>query len=192
MPELLELAKPILAVLYREEVLLESFISELKVERLSEAFYFESLQSYYSKEMGQNLIQRFLSLKGFIRKHELLGFKLWAMGKEREYALDSKRRINIDPGYVDESHLVLASSKKRGGRLYMGEGVCAEIEYLFVYGGFKPLYWTYADYRDKRVREFFQRVRRDFLEQLNLARQGKELVVYRFAKDKLHEEVKAW
>ena len=47
-------------------------------------------------------------------------------------------------------------SKKRGGRIYLGEGVYAEMEYLYVYGGFRPRYWTYGDYRDKRVREFFE------------------------------------
>ncbi|MFN3265159.1 MAG: DUF4416 family protein, partial [Aquificaceae bacterium] len=79
-----------------------------------------------------------------------------------------------------------------GGRLYLGGSVYAEIEYLYLYGNFRPLYWTYGDYRDKGVREFFEGVREDFLRQLNLAREGKELVVYRFAQDELYKEVKAW
>lgn len=66
------------------------------------------------------------------------------------------------------------------------------MEYLFVYGHFRPLYWTYGDYRDKRVKAFFESVRGDFLEQLNLARQSEELVVYRFTQDKLYEEIKTW
>ncbi len=188
----MELAKPVMAILYREEGLLEDFLLNLKVERVSQSFYFEGLQRYYGKEMGERLFKRFLTLKGFMKKEELVDFKLWAMNMERKYALDSKRRLNIDPGYVDESHLVLASSKKRGGRLYLGKGVYGEMEYLFVYGHFRPLYWTYGDYRDKRVKAFFESVREDFLEQLNLARQSKELVVNRFTQDKLYEEIKAW
>ncbi len=192
MREAIELAKPIIAILYRKEELVKDFLSDHKVERISQSFYFEGLQKYYGKEMGEGLFKRFVSFKGFMKKEELVDFKLWAMDKERKYALDSKRRLNIDPGYVDESHLVLASSKRRGGRLYLGKGVYSEMEYLYIYGGFRPLYWTYGDYRNKRVKEFFEKVRKDFLEQLNLARQSKELVVYRFTQDKLYEEIKTW
>ncbi|RME10711.1 MAG: DUF4416 family protein [Aquificota bacterium] len=187
-----ELAKPILAVLYRERSLMEYFLSGLDVERVSQDFYFEGLQRYYGREMGDGLLKRFFSLSGLMKKEELRDFKLWAMRREEEYSCHGRRGLNIDPGYVDESHLVLASSKRRGGRLYLGGSVYAEIEYLYLYGNFRPLYWTYGDYRDKGVREFFEGVREDFLRQLNLAREGKELVVYRFAQDELYKEVKAW
>ncbi|MCS6958244.1 MAG: DUF4416 family protein [Aquificaceae bacterium] len=186
------LAKPVMAVLYADWNLLEVFLSELPVEDLSEPFYFQSLQGYYSREMGEGLHKVFLSLKGLIRREDLVKFKLWTVEKERLYSCEGKRRLNIDPGYVDESHLVLASSKRRGGRLYLGMGVFGEMEYLYVYGGFRPLYWTYTDYRNRQVRDFFERVRDRFLEQLNLARKGKELIVYRFLKDELYEEVQTW
>ncbi len=192
MRELWELAKPILAILYRNENLLEAFLAELQVERSLKGIYFEGLQRYYGREMGEGLLKIFVSLSGLVRKQDLRDFKLWAIRREEEYACGGKRTLNIDPGYVDESHLVLASSKKRGGRLYLGSGVYAEMEYLYLYGNFKALYWTYGDYRDRRVIEFFERVREDFLRKLNLARQGKELIVYGFTEDKLYEEVKAW
>lgn len=189
---MMELAKPVLAVLYREESILKEFLCDLEVEKLSPAFYFEGLQRYYGREMGEGLLKRFISLSGLMEKEELKDFKLWAMGKEEEYSCSGKRSINIDPGYVDESQLVLASSKRRGGRFYLGNGVYAEMEYLYLYGKFRPLYWTYGDYRDNRVKRFFEDVREDLLRQLNLARQGKELIVYRFTQDKLYKEVKAW
>lgn len=186
-----ELAKPVLAILYRSRELLEDFLSELEIERRSEEFYFEGLQRYYGREMGEGLLKSFVSLAGFIRREELKEFKLWAMERERDYSCKGKRTLNVDPGYVDESHLVLASSKKRGGRIYLGAGVYAEIEYLYLYGGFRPLYWTYADYRDYRVRQFFERVREDFLLQSNSARKAGELIVYRFSQNELYKEFKA-
>ncbi|MCS7171537.1 MAG: DUF4416 family protein [Aquificaceae bacterium] len=186
------LAKPVMAVLYSDKDALEKFLKELSVERISEPFYFQGLQRYYGSEMGEGLLKVFLSLKGFMKREELKHFKLWSMEREVTYSKNEKRRLNIDPGYVEESHLVLASSKKRGGRLYLGEGVYGEMEYLYLYGGFRPLYWTYGDYRDVRVRSFFERVREDFLSSLNLARQGKEFVLYGFTKDKLYEEIKTW
>ena len=185
------LAKPVLALLYSDRALLEDFLADLCLERRSEEFYFESVQRYYSKEMGSPLHKVFVSLKCLMRREELREFKLWSMRKEEEYKADGRRRLNIDPGYVDESHLVLASSKKRGGRFYLGGGVFAEMEYLFVYGSFRPLYWTYADYRDKRVRAFFELVREDFLESLKLANRGNKLILCRFSEDELYEEVHA-
>lgn len=182
----MELAKPILAILYSNEYVLKEFLAQLEFGLLSEPFYFEGLQRYYGREMGDKLYKRFIELKGLIKKESLVDFKLWTMEKEKLFALENKRRLNIDPGYVDESHLILASSKKRGGRIYFGKGVYAEMEYLYLYGAFRPLYWTYGDYRDKRVKEFFERVRENFLEELKLARKGYKLRLLEFSKDKLY------
>jgi hypothetical protein len=176
----MELAKPILSVIYREEHVLKEFLKALTVDHLSEPFAFASIQNYYSKEMGGDLLKVFLSLTGLIKKEELVSFKLWAMKKEKDYSSHGKRQLNIDPGYVDENHLVLASSKKRGGRLYLGRGVYAEIEYLFLYGGFRALYWTYADYRDKKVVDFFEKVRKAFLDELKATKHGSELRLLSF------------
>lgn len=170
----MELAKPILSVIYREERVLREFLKDLKVDHFSEPFAFASIQNYYSEEMGEGLLRVFLSLTGLIKKEELASFKLWAMKKEKDYSPHGRRYLNIDPGYVDESHLVLASSKKRGGRLYLGKGVYAEIEYLFLYGSFRALYWTYADYRNKKVIGFFEKVRKAFLSELKIAKHGNE------------------
>ncbi|RMH81316.1 MAG: DUF4416 family protein [Acidobacteria bacterium] len=188
----MELARPVVAVLYSKEEKLKDLIGELSIREVSQSFLFPNLQRYYSKEMGGELYKVFLCLDGFMQKEDLKEFKLWSLEKEKEFSKEGRRTLNIDPGYVDESHLVLASSKKRGGRLYLGEGVYAEIEYLYLYGGFRPLYWTYWDYRDRRVREFFQKVRENYLKNLNLAWKGEEFVLYRFSKDKVHKEVKAW
>ncbi|MFN7064558.1 MAG: DUF4416 family protein [Aquificaceae bacterium] len=182
----MELSKPIIALLYREEELFETFLSELKWELLSKSLYFEGLQRYYGREMGKGLCKRFLSLQGLMKKEDLVAFKLWAMKKEKDYKLEDRRRLNIDVGYVDESHLILASSKKRGGRVYLGNGIYAEMEYLYLYGAFRPLYWTYGDYRDERVRGFFEAVRESFLKELNFARKGHKLWLLDFSKDKLY------
>ncbi|MEN3028975.1 MAG: DUF4416 family protein [Aquificaceae bacterium] len=186
------LAKPIISLLYRERELLQEFLSDLPVERLSEPFYFQSLQRYYGREMGEGLHKVLFSFKGLMRREELKEFKKWARERERHFSLEGRRALNIDPGYVEESHLILASSKKRGGRFYLGEGVYAEIEYLYVYGAFRPLYWTYGDYRDIRVRRFFERVREDFLRELKLTGKGEELVVYRFTQYELYQSIEPW
>lgn len=158
---------------------------------MSEPFFFESIQSYYSREMGENLLKVFVSLKGLIRKDDLKVYKLWSVRWEKHLSVNGRRRLNIDPGYVDRHQLVLASSKARGGRIFLGEGVFAEIEYLYVHGAFRPLFWTYADYRDKKVKEFFHTVRKDYLRELKFAQDGYYLITDFSSEELLHEKVHA-
>ena len=80
---------------------------------------------------------------------------------ERQFLFpDSERRmINLDPGVLTVDHLVLASHKSAGHRLYLGDGVYAELELWYVNGGFEPLPWTYLDYKTKEARVFFEKTR---------------------------------
>ncbi|AAC06686.1 DUF4416 family protein [Aquifex aeolicus] len=136
-----------------------------EIEEVSKEFYFPFLENYYGREMGKPLKKIYLSLKGLKNKEELVEVKLKAMELEEELSEEGKRSVNLDPGYLDESQLILASHKRRGARVYLGSGIYAEIELLFVYRDFRPIYWTYRDYRHPEVREFFRRVRKRFLKE---------------------------
>jgi hypothetical protein len=57
-----------------------------------------------------------------------------------------KRRVNIDPGYLSASQLVLASTKPFAHRIYIERGIWAEVTLLFKQGSFTSLPWTYPDY----------------------------------------------
>jgi hypothetical protein len=56
------------------------------------------------------------------------------------------RRVNIDPGYLSASQLVLASTKPFSHRIYLERGIWAEVTLLFKKGSFTSLPWTYPDY----------------------------------------------
>lgn len=187
----MELSKPILCISYTDKKKLEGLLSSLSVENITEPFFFPHIQKYYSKEMGENILKVYLSLKGLMDKESLADFKLWAINQELLFSQDGKRKLNIDPGYIDESHLMLTSSKRRGGRVYLGRGVYAEIEYLFVHGGFRALYWTYADYRDRRVKSFFEMVRRSFLDELKATKRWNKLRLVSFSEHEVYEALQA-
>jgi hypothetical protein len=80
--------------------------------------------------------------------------------------LGSRRRINLDPGYVDLSKLVLATTKNHQHRLYLGQGVYGEVTLRFTRKSFRPWEWTYPDYRSEHYVQFFNEVRNTYLEQL--------------------------
>ncbi|OGP90064.1 MAG: hypothetical protein A2031_05045, partial [Deltaproteobacteria bacterium RBG_19FT_COMBO_43_11] len=66
---------------------------------------------YYCPEMGENIIRRFMSMEKLIRPEGLPDIKLATNETEKRSALDNQRRVNIDPGYISQAHLILATGK---------------------------------------------------------------------------------
>jgi hypothetical protein len=125
---------------------------------------------YYREEMGENLLRKFVSCERLISPEDLVRIKLET--NTMELALSSapspsfSRRVNIDPGYLDATKLVLASTKHQAHRLYLSQGIYAEVTLLYHHGAFHPFLYTYADYRWPETHEFLRRVRTRYLEQL--------------------------
>jgi len=125
---------------------------------------------YYEREMGSELQRLFWSFEPLIAPDTLAGIKRETNAVERAYAMDEgqrwRRRVNLDPGYVDLAKLVLATTKDRQHRLYLGQGIYAEVTLRFTAGRFAPWEWTYPDYRTPEYLAFFDAVRRRYRQQL--------------------------
>lgn len=124
--------------------------------------------SYYAAEMGENLKRKFISFQRLIRPEDLSDIKLTTNLIEEQLALplDKKRRVNIDPGYVSASKMVLASTKDHSHRLYLNKGIFAEITLKFANKTFQPWEWTYPDYKAEAYIEVFNRIRKIYMSQL--------------------------
>jgi len=132
------------------------------VEAESPPFDF-TMTDYYTGEMGGNLKKRFYCFSVPVSPGDLPEIKLFTNGVELEFARreggETRRRVNIDPGYVTLSKLVLASTKDYSHRIYVGGGIYAEVTLRFVGGTFIPLETTYPDYKTPLAIEFFNGVR---------------------------------
>jgi len=126
--------------------------------------------NYYREEMGENLLRKFVSCELLISPEDLVRIKLETNTLELSLSStpfpSSPRRVNIDPGYLDATKLVLASTKNQAHRLYLSQGIYAEVTLLYHHGAFHPFLYTYADYRWPGTHEFLRRVRTQYLEQL--------------------------
>jgi hypothetical protein len=143
------------------EKLLCDFLGEADTKSEAIDFVFTD---YYEEEMGWNLVRKWISLKRDFTQPEIVRTKLKTIGVERELAFpDGRRRVNLDPGYVTGSKLVLASTKDFSHRIYLWGGIFAEVTLLFEHGSFVPLRWTYPDYRTNTALLYFKDVRRVFL-----------------------------
>ncbi len=114
--------------------------------------------------MGIGLKKRLVAFKQLIDPFELVESKLQSGRWEDEYQSvfdgPESRAVNIDPGYVSEAKVVLATMKDRDHRLYLGEGVFGEITLYFqLPGRWVPSRWTYPDYRDDDYHAFFHACR---------------------------------
>jgi len=128
---------------------------------------------YYTREMGWPLHRRFTSFKNLVRPEEIAGIKLTTNEFESRHLQDGGRRINIDPGYISLERLVLATGKNYTHRIYLTKGIYADLTLVFQRGSFRPLGWTYKDYADPKVIDYFNDVRERYKRQIREQGEGR-------------------
>jgi hypothetical protein len=119
---------------------------------------------YYELEMGENLRRWFVSFERLIDPGELAAIKLLTNELEERIGYDcglpaGRRPVNLDPGYLSLSKLVLATTKDFSHRIYLRDGIFAESTLHFEHGHWVPWPWTYPDCADGRYHGFFTEVR---------------------------------
>lgn len=121
--------------------------------------------NYYEKEMGKNLKRHWFATEKIIALDKLIDLKKYAIKIEGKFTgQEKKRRINLDPGLLTLANFVLASTKNYSHRIYLGDGIFAEVTLIYRNRSFQALDWTYPDYRQNI--EFFNEVRNKFHQQL--------------------------
>jgi Domain of unknown function (DUF4416) len=77
---------------------------------------------------------------------------------EAEYAQTSEhleeRPLNLDPGYTTQAKLVLATTKDRDHRIYLRDGMFAEVTLTYVGKQWTHHRWSYPSYRTQEVAAF--------------------------------------
>ena len=119
--------------------------------------------TYYEKEMGAPLSRRLVVFKTLVEQTELAAIKQMTNVLEQTYKRQGQRRINIDPGYLLPERFVLATGKNFTHRIYVGQGIYADLTLIFQKGAFRTLPWTYPDYADKHLIDFLTLVRKKYM-----------------------------
>lgn len=157
----------IVAATFSGEAVLNAALARLTAQygplaMQSDVFDF-TMTDYYEAEMGAGLKKRFYCFERTIDPGSLPDIKLFTNALEIEYSADSSgnpsRTVNLDPGYVTLSKLVLATTKDYSHRVYIGKGICGEVTLRFLRGTFTPFDHTYPDYRLPLAIGFFNYVR---------------------------------
>ena len=118
-----------------------------------------SFTDYYREEMGEGLVKSYITFGTAIDREALAGIKVSTNDLERQFAVSGRRTVNLDPGYLAADKLVLASTKDFYHRVYLSQGIFAEVTLHYRKGKYRFFSWTFPDYREPGFLEFLEKVR---------------------------------
>ncbi len=142
---------------------LEQFLGGLDYESGPIPF---SLTSYYDPELGTPITRRILSFGRPLPLDGLAEVKLATNSLEQEWAQDGRRLFNLDPGYLTQERLVLATGKNFTHRVYLSQGIWADLTLIFQRGDWVALPWTFPDYATPEVKTHLTRIREMYRDSL--------------------------
>ncbi len=160
------------AVCFTGDITLEAVLLKLKtlfgpVDERSPVYDFDRFTDYYKPEMGSGLQKLFISFQRLHLPEALIDFKHKSNLLEMDYtAQKGRRRVNIDPGYLTDAKIVLATTKDYSHRLYLGKGIYGDLHLSYRNGRYRPQPWTYPDYSQPLALEYFSKIRELYRRQL--------------------------
>lgn len=127
------------------------------IARESDLFDFDQTD-YYRQQMGADLKKVIWAFESLADPGDLASWKIQSNSWERSCPSPASgtvlRPLNLDPGYLSEGKLVLATTKDRDHRVYLGRGIFAESTLYFHKQQWQPHDWTYPDFCSAAYRSF--------------------------------------
>jgi hypothetical protein len=122
--------------------------------------------TYYNSEMGENLKRLWISFEKLILSSQLASIKVFTNSLEDSFAINSKRQINIDPGYITPANVILATTKDYSHRIYLDKGIYGEVTTIYKKNGYIKLPWSYPDYLSDIATKFLLDARQTLIARL--------------------------
>ncbi len=125
---------------------------------------------YYDSTMGTGLRKRIWVFDTLVDPLRLPDIKHHTIEIERQLAESGRypeaRPLNLDPGLLQLGKFILATTKDQVQRIYLRDGIFAEVTLRYQGGAYEIWPWTYADYREADVRAFLNNARSVLFERL--------------------------
>jgi hypothetical protein len=159
------LVKRITGILYPDDARLEWTLDGLtrlwgEPEIVSGPVPFDKTDYY--KDIAPRLTRRFACFPGLAGAGGLPDWKRQTHELEEESASlagRDTRTVNIDPGYVDGARLILASTKDHAHRVWLRDGIYAEVTLRWRFGRWVSFDYTFPDFRSGVYDGFLSSVR---------------------------------
>ncbi|HLW63714.1 MAG TPA: DUF4416 family protein [Gemmataceae bacterium] len=126
--------------------------------------------AYYDSTMGADLQKQLWVFERLAPLDSLALYKTATIRLEEELAASGNypepRPLNLDPGFLNLGKFMLATTKDKDHRIYLRDGIFSEVTLRYCDKEYVPWPWTYADYRERHVRDFLNRTREYYKERL--------------------------
>ena len=151
----IEPVTPLVALLYGNEDHYEPLRAKLSelfgpVELESPVYAF-TFTKYYEGAMGPGLKRRLLTFEWESNPETLADWKRATNDLEEHFIEERRvgpqRPVNIDPGYITGGKLILASTKDFAHRIYLRDGIFAELTMYFQDGEWRSHNFTFPDFK---------------------------------------------
>ncbi len=161
--------KLIMGIIYSDADVLERALKILNEEfgefdGMCEEFSFSAdFSTYYDEELGGEGMRRIYSFKTLVDPARQADIKERTNEIEARLSVDGKRKINLDPGFINHGRLMLPTTKAAGFRIPLKNGIHTELTLFYARGGWHKFPWSYRDYQSERVQAFLTDVRKTYL-----------------------------
>lgn len=118
--------------------------------------------SYYDRELGKGVKRWLWVFSDLVDGSCLLRIKLLVNELEQTHSEAGCRTFNLDPGLMTLGNFVLATGKNNAHRIYLGEGIFADLTLIYRSGTYRPLEWTYPDYADSQLIDILNTLRENY------------------------------
>lgn len=126
------------------------------------------ITNYYDNEMGTPIYRRFVSFSKLIAPDFLVSAKLLTNVIEDDLRLSGLRKVNLDVGYIDYDKVVLASAKYGIHKIFLAQGIYADLALHYTKGHFQPYDWAFQDFKKPDYSPFFLKMRELYKRQIKL------------------------
>ncbi len=127
-------------------------------ERVSDMYPF--VWTNYYEDIAPELDRCFFSYSGLYPLSKLPEWKIKTC--ELEKKTGAARRVNLDPGTLDGARLLLASTKGQAHRIYLRDGIFAEVTLCRRKGKWENFFYTFPDFKSGVYDKWLESVREDW------------------------------
>ncbi len=125
---------------------------------------------YYREQTGAEIVRKFVTFKELFDPGKLAETKYQTVLMEKQLAMSLHssvpRPVNLDPGILEPSKLVLASTKNFAHRIYIGMNIYAEVTLTYNKGKWESYPFTFPDYKSGLYDDFLNLARETLVKQL--------------------------
>ncbi len=119
-----------------------------------------------AQEMGVPLFRTFVSFERLMDPGQIGLVKIGCIGLEERLRHQGKRRVNLDPGYLDSNKVLITTTHGGPAKIYHSTGIYLDMLLLFTKGKCQALPWSLPEFKSQTYDDTFLKLHALYKDQL--------------------------